>query len=207
MIISESQTYETAPAGVHVSRLIRIVDLGTQPGEYKGKPTKSHKLLFTWEQLGEERSSDGNPFTNSRRLTASLSEKATLRAMIGQWRGKSLTDEEVKAGFDVKKLLGAYCLLNLTETERDGKTYMNIASVMPLPKGMPKPEGVNALQLFDLSKPDWNIYDTLGERLQATIAASPEYQAAQGWGKADTPTTTAPSAPSGETFQEDDIPF
>ncbi len=204
MIISASENdFEAAPAGVHVACLFRITDLGTQIGDYQGKPTKSRKLMFTWELLGDERMKDGKPFVISRRLTASLSEKAALRAMIGQWRGKALTDDEVKAGFDVKKLLGAYCLLNVTETERDGKTYMNIASVMPLPKGMPQPPGVNPLQLFDLAAPDWNIFDTLSKRTQDAIAASPEYQAAQGWGQPE----HAPTTPANAEAFGDDLPF
>jgi hypothetical protein len=206
MIISASQTFESAPAGVHTARLYRLVDLGTQTGDYQGKPTKARKLLLSFELLGDERMQDGKPFTISRRFTASLGEKAALRAFINQWRGRALSEDEIRAGYDVKKLLGASCLLNATESERDGKTYMNIASVMPLPKGMPKPEGVNELQLFDLSKPDWNIYDTLGERLQATIAASPEYQAAQGWGEPDKPKPAPTSPANGEAF-DDDIGF
>jgi len=210
MIISaSSNSFESAPAGVHTARLVRLTDLGTQAGEYQGKPTKARKLMLTFELLSEDRMNDGKPFAISRRFTASLSEKAALRGFINQWRGKALTDDEVKAGFDVNKLLGAYCLLNVTETERDGKTYMNIASVMPLPKGMPKPEGVNPLQLFDLAKPDWNVFDGLSERIKDTIMTSPEYQAAQGWGDSDKPKTTAASTPptNGEAFGEDDIPF
>jgi len=210
MILTESQTFETAEAGVVVARAIHIYDLGTQTSTYEGKETKARKLLLGFENLGEERRNDGSPFVHARRVTASLSPKATLRAMIGQWRGKALTDDEVKAGFDIKKLLGVYCLLNLTEVEKDGKTYLNIAGISPLPKGMPKPEGVSALQLFDLNKPDWELYDTLGERIQAQIAASPEYHAAQGWGQPDPdPKTAAASTPpaNGEAFGEDDIPF
>ena len=180
MIISAQTAFESAAAGVYPARLYRLLDLGTQTGDYQGKPTKARKLLLSFELLGDERMADGKPFTISRRFTASLSDKAALRAFINQWRGKALSDDEVKA-FDVSKLLGAYGFVNLTESTRDGKSYTNIASISPLPKGMPKPEGVNALQLFDLSAPDWNVFEALGERLQEQIASSPEYQAAQGW--------------------------
>ncbi|MEW5838361.1 MAG: phage replication initiation protein, NGO0469 family [Pseudomonadota bacterium] len=209
MIISASQTFESAPAGVYPARLFRILDLGTQAGDYQGKPTKARKLLLSFELLGEERMSDGKPFCISRRFTASLSDKAALRAFINQWRGKALTDDEVKA-FDLSKMLGAYGFLNLTEATRDGKTYTNIASISPLPKGMPKPEGVNALTLFDMSKPDWSVFDTLGERLQVQIAASPEYHALQGWGDPTPATNTAPKthAPAADAAEfGDDIPF
>lgn len=200
MIISASQTFESAAAGVYPARLYRLIDLGTQTGDYQGKPTKARKLLLSFELLGEDRMTDGKPFTISRRFTASLSDKAALRRFINQWRGKALNDDEVKA-FDTSKLLGVYGFVNLTESTRDGKTYTNIASISPLPKGMPKPEGVNALQLFDLSAPDWSVFEALGERLQEQIAASPEYQAAQGW--EDTTNTTTNNAAS----LDDDIAF
>jgi len=208
MILTASKTFESAPAGVYAARLFRLIDMGTQTGDYQGKPTIARKLLLSFELLGDDRMQDGNPFVISRRFTASLSSKAALRAFINQWRGKALTDEEVQAGYDVNKLLGQYGFLNLTETERDGKTYTNIASISPLPKGMPKPEGVNAPQMFDLDQPDWELFDTLSESLKAQIAVTPEYIALQGWGDSDKPKTPAASTPSAndETF-EDDIPF
>lgn len=167
-------TFEAAPAGVHIARLWRIVDLGTQTTDYQGKQTASRKLLLSFELLGDDRMSDGRPFTISRRFTASLSDKAALRAFIEQWRGRRFTDAELAEGFDVARLLGQYGLLNLTETERNGNAYTNIASISPLPKGMPKPEGVNAPVMFDLSNPDWNVFDGLSERLKEHIAASPD---------------------------------
>jgi hypothetical protein len=209
MILTASQTFETAPAGVYPARLYRLIDLGTQAGDYQGKPTKARKLLLSFELLGEDRMTDGKPFSISRRFTASLSDKAALRAFINQWRGKALNDEEVKA-FDMSKMLGAYGFLNLVEASKDGKTYTNIASISTIPKGMPKPKGVNALQLFDMGKPDWNVYDTLGERLQEQIAASPEYQALQGWGEpqaANTAPRKPTAAPADTAEFGDDIPF
>ena len=123
MILTNSQTFEAAPAGLHPARLYRLIDLGTQTGDYQGKPTKARKLLLSFELLGEDKMSDGKPFSISRRFTASLSDKAALRAFINQWRGKSLTDDEVKQGYDISRLMGQYGFLNLSESERDGKTY------------------------------------------------------------------------------------
>lgn len=179
ILTATSSDFEMPPAGVHPARLFRIVDLGTQAGDYQGKPTTARKVLLSFELLGDERMQDGSPFAISRRFTASLGEKAALRAFINQWRGKALTDDEIKAGFDMKRLLGAPCMLNVTETEREGKTYANIASISPVPKVLHVQEGVNRPEMFDLSTPDWGIFDRLSERLQQTIAASPEYAAAK----------------------------
>lgn len=177
ILTSTASSYESAPSGVHPARLYRLVDLGTQHTDYQGQAKQSRKLLLTYELLGDERMSDGKPFAISRRFTASLSDKAALRAFLEQWRGKAFTDAELSQGFDLKRLLGQFCLLNLTESERDGRHYTNIASISPLPKGMPKPEAVNDAQLFDLNAPDWSVFEQLSERLQEQIAASPEYKA------------------------------
>ena len=64
------------------------------------------------------------PLTVSRTFTVSLHEKANLRKFLSAWRGRDFTTEEAKA-FDVSKLLGAYCMVNVTESETNGKTYSN----------------------------------------------------------------------------------
>jgi len=204
MKIAASSPFTATPTGAFPARLIKIIDLGTQSGSYQGQDKSAHKIMMTFELLGEERMDDGRPFAISQRFTASMHEKASLRKFIGQWRGRSLSNEEVVSGFDIDKLLGVYALINVSESERDGKTYTNIGSIMPLPKGMPKPEGVNPLQLFDLTKPDWALFETLSERLKETITASPEYQAAQGWGDSDKSKTTASDS---NAFDDESIPF
>jgi len=177
ILTASSSSFESAPSGVHPARLYRIVDMGTQTSEYQGQTKHQRKLSLSFELLGDERMADSKPFTISRRFTASLSDKAALLAFIVQWRGKAFTDEDLARGFDLKRLLGQACLLNLTETERDGKHYTNIASISPLPKGMPRPDGVNDVQLFDLNVPDWDVFEQLSERMREQIASSPEYQA------------------------------
>lgn len=183
MIITASQTdYENPPAGVHPARCYRLIDLGTQKSTFQGETKSTRKLLLSFELLSEEpteRMSDGRPFSVSRRFTQSLGDKAALRKFIESWRGRAFTPEELAQGFDISRILGAYGLVNLVQTERDGREYVNIASISPLPKTMPKPTGENEPILFDLSKPDWAVFDTLSDRLKEQISESPEYQAAR----------------------------
>jgi len=200
LITAQATDFENPPAGVHAARCYRLIDLGSQKSTYQGETKTARKLLLSFELLSDdptERMSDGRPFTVSRRFTQSLGDKAALRHFVESWRGRAFTPEELAQGFDVNKLLGAHAFLNLVETEREGRDYTNIASISPLPKGMTKPEGVNAVQLFDLSAPDWAVFEGLGDRLKEQISASPEYKAA---------TQTKPPA-SSDTFNDDDIPF
>jgi hypothetical protein len=80
----------------------------------------------------------GKPFMVSKFYTLSLNEKASLRKDLQSWRGKPFTEEELK-GFDVEKLIGANCLLNIVEYEKlDKSSGTKIAAIMPLTKGMQK---------------------------------------------------------------------
>lgn len=180
MLLTDSgNTFEAAPAGVHPARLFRILDLGTQESTYQGQIKHGRKIMLSFELLGDDRMSDGKPFTISRRFTASLGEKSALRPFLESWRGKRYQPDELRAGLRLDKMLAQHCLLTLIESERDGKTYTNISGISNLPKSMPKPEGINPPQLFDLAAPDWNVFDALSDKMAGTILMSPEGQAAQ----------------------------
>lgn len=201
LTVAENQTatFELPPAGPTAARCSRLIDLGSQESEFNGERKMQRKLLLTWE-LAEARA-DGTPFTVSRRFGLSLHEKSSLRAFLQSWRGRPFTPEEL-AGFDLRKLLGAPCLLNLMHAERAGKQYANIASITPLPKGMTAP-GLSADPVvFDID--DRQTHPALlglSESLQATIEQAPEWKAHAGG--------DAKREPAGEAFPdlEDDIPF
>lgn len=174
---SSGGSFEKAPVGVHVARCYRVIDLGTQETNWQGQAKKAHKCLIGWELLGDARMSDGRPFSVSQRYTVSLHPKSQLRQHLEAWRGRPFTPEE-EARFDLSKVLGAYCLLNIVH---DGE-YANIASIMPLVAGMAKPDPVNAEFSFDLDNPDMHTFNTFSDGLKATIQKSPEWKASQGQG-------------------------
>jgi hypothetical protein len=108
---------------------------------WAGQTKQQHKVRIVW-QIDEAMPDDGKRFIVQKRYTLSLHEKSNLRKELEAWRGRSFTDEEL-AGFDLEKLIGVNCFLNVVHTTKDGKTYANIASIMPLKKGMVRmePEG------------------------------------------------------------------
>jgi len=182
--------FKRVPAGVHIGRCYSLIDLGTQKVDFQGDIKNQHKILVRWELFGEDEDGapltidiDGQtrPMTISKRYTLSLSNKARLRQDLESWRGRSFTDEEAK-GFDVSKLLGAYCLVNVTHNDTNGKTYSNVASLTPLPGAMKhaKPEPVHANQIFDLDNPDMDLFGSFHEKLQDTIRESAEWLAHHG---------------------------
>lgn len=177
--------FKKVPPGVYVARCFSLIDMGTQitDGQYGQK--EQHKIRIGFEVFGEDDNGvaltinmDGKemPMTISKTYTMSLHEKAGLRKDLAAWRSRDFTEEEAK-GFDISKLLGVYCMLNVTTSENNGKTYTNIAGITPLPQALKnaKPEGVHTLIAFDLDNPDWAVFQGFYEKLQDTIKQSPEF--------------------------------
>ena len=198
--------YTPPPEGMHIARCYRLIDLGTQPKSYQGQPKgEARKIMASWELLGEDRMTDGKPFTISKSWFLSMHEKASLRKDLESWRGKAFTPDE-EGSFDVSKLLGAYCLLNIVqETGQDGGTFTKIKAITPLIKGMPKPEPVNQTFIFDADEPDMDAFEKFSDKMKETIRGCREWRARKSGGK---PATTA-TAPAGSGFDDmdDDIPF
>ena len=202
-----ASNYTPPPAGMHVARCYRLIDLGTQPKSYQGQPKgEARKIMASWELLGDERMEDGKPFTISKSWFLSMHEKASLRKDLESWRGKAFTAEEENS-FDVAKLLGAYCLLNIVqEAGQDGQVYTKIKAITPMLKGMPKPEPVNQNFIFDADDPDMEAFSKFSDKMKETINNCREWRARRAGGKPAT-TATAPAQGSGFDDMDDDIPF
>lgn len=204
MNVSDSggKEFEQAPAGTHVARCVRLIDLGTQFGEYQGKPTSARKIVVQWElpnALMTEGEFAGKPFLVGKWYTASIGEKANLRKDLVNWRGREFTEEELK-GFDVKKLLGVACMLSLTPNEK-GK--VRVTGLMKLPQGTTCPPQINPNVYFSLERDEFKqaTFDALAEFWQTEIKKSPEWADLQGKG--------GPVKTAAQTIaeMEDDIPF
>ena len=178
--------FKRVPHGAYIGRCYSLVDLGTQltTGQYGEK--MQHKIRIGWELFGEDENGqpltidvEGKemPLTITKGYTVSLHEKSGLRRDLAAWRGKDFTAEEAM-GFDVSKLIGAYCMVNVTITETGGKTYSNVAGLTPLPGALKnaKPSPVHENIMFDLDKPDMKVFSGFHEKLQDAIKKSPEWQ-------------------------------
>lgn len=179
--------FKRVPAGVYIGRCYSLVDLGTQTSNGQYGEKHQHKIRVAWELFGEDENGqpltidvDGKemPMTISKSYTVSLHEKAGLRKDLSAWRGRDFTDEEAKA-FDVSKLIGAYCMVNVTTSENNGKTYSNVGGLTPLPSALKnaKPAPVHGHVLFNLDEPNMAVFATFHEKLQEVIKSSPEWEA------------------------------
>lgn len=183
--------FELPAAGAVIGRCYMVADLGTQDASFKGTPKKAHKILISWELA--ELMDDGRPFAISSRYTLSLFDQAVLRGHLESWRGRSFTADELN-GFDVKNVLGAYCMLSIVHNAEGDRTYANVKGIMPVPKGMEKFQPANKNVYFDIDTGDIN---TLPEWVQNVVKKSDEWKAKG----------SAPTALKALAEMDDDIPF
>lgn len=199
------------PAGTHLARCYKLIDLGTQHDEYLGKPKIQQKVMLYWE-LPNERAvfkdgGDEQPYSISKEYTASLGEKANLRHDLEGWRGRAFTEEELK-GFDLKNVVGHPCLITVVHKKsRDGKkTYDQVSSVAAIPRDsktkkptMDVPKAENATVVYDIADGENNVFAELPEWIQKKIKECEE------WNGSGKPT-------GGESYHDpdpdsEDIPF
>ena len=204
MIISDNtKEFKIAPAGNHMARLYSVIDLGHQATEWAGETKIMHKVVLTWELHGDDdagqplQTDDKKPLIVSKRYTVSLGDQARLRQDLESWSNKKMSPEDRK-NFDLKALLGKFCMVNITHSE-DGK-YANISGISPVPSALRnvQPEGVNPINHFWLAEFDQAKYDALPKYYKEKIAESSEWRG-QKQREAD--------EPKAENTNLDDIPF
>lgn len=175
--------FEIVPAETTLAVCITVADLGLQRQEWKGQERIRPQIALVWE-LPKLRMEDGRPFVISKVYTASLSEKANLRKDLKAWRGKDLSEAEIKEGYDFKKLLGQWCSLSIAHTEKDGKTYANISSIAQLMKElMPvakETEVYNEPICYDLDEPDEEsfakLFPWIQDKINSRVVSEEEWE-------------------------------
>jgi len=198
---SESN-FKPVPAGSHLARCYRIIDLGTQKVEWQGNVKHQRKIMVQFEVHGQDDDGyelvtlKGEPMTISKNYTLSLGENSGLRKDLKSWRKRDFTPEELK-GFELKNILGQWCMLTVTVSPgKDGRDYTNISAINPVHasvKSAGLPPYFNKAEMFSIDDPDIDLFNSFGEKLKARISNSPEWQSR---GKKHAPMA-----------EDDDIPF
>lgn len=203
MIISDTtKEFKIAPAGNHLARLYSCIDLGHQSVIWNGDTKIMHKVVLTWELHGEDengeklQTEDGKPLIVSKRYTVSLGDQSTLRKDLESWSGKKMTAEDRK-NFDMKNLLGKFCMLSVVHSE-DGK-YANVSTISAVPTALRNslPEAINPVTHFWLQEYDQAKYDALPKYYKEKIAESSEWRGKQKREQED----------AANPMPDDDIPF
>ena len=192
-IISErpTNTRTLTPKGAHVAKCITVIDLGTGPETWKEETKIQRKINVTWalpkcliEIDGEQK-----PMTISKKYTASMDPKATLRKHVDSWI--SLKPSEVSK-FDPENLLNKEALVTVTHYEKaTGDQGATVSAVSSLPEGLEVPEIDLESWTFDPSEPRKN-WDKLRDWQRERVAISHEYKAAKANGKTEDETDSIP---------------
>ncbi len=136
LILKDTGDFKLSPAGQHHAVCVDVIDKGLVAVEWEGKKRTQHKCRIVWEI--DALMEDGKTrYTAGRQFTASLGEKAALRAFLEAWRGRPFTEDEL-SGFDTEQLIGINALIQIVHTKKGDRTYDNINSIMKLVKGMEK---------------------------------------------------------------------
>jgi len=158
-----------------------MIHLGTSEHTFEKDTKILNKVRLVWEIPGETYTYTKDDeeietcFMIGKDYTLSMHSKSSLRKDLKSWRGKDFTDEEAKA-FDITKLLGVGCMLNVLHKTSGENTYANISSIATLPKGMKAPAQVNDTFEFNFTD-KFEEFTNLPEWLQNKVVESDEYKA------------------------------
>jgi hypothetical protein len=178
-----STNFEPMATGNYPARCYSMVHIGTVDEIILGTQKTLNKVRITWElptELKVFKEENGEqPQVISKEFTLSMHEKATLRGFLKNWRGKDFSEEEAKA-FDIEKLIGAPCMLNITHKKsKDGtKTYAEIGSISTMPKGFLCPPQINKSFVWTYEDFDIEKFNALPDYLKAKMINSVEYKQA-----------------------------
>lgn len=205
-----SEEFEQIPAGVYLARCYKMIDIGTQTTHSaKFGDKEVHQVIISWELLQDD---DGKPvfmedgkriFSVSKKYTLSMNKKANMRKDLDSWRGIPFTEAEA-AEFDITKLLGKFCKLQVVHNQTGDKTYSNVATLMNTKKEAP---GVNDIVGFSIDEPDMAVFNELPQWLQDKIRESAEWDDdAEVDSETDAKATEAPTEDDGK-IDIRDVPF
>jgi len=213
------------PTGTHIARCYSVVDLGTHDSEWQGQKRRKHSIRISWE-LPNETADFGKgkpePFSVHKNYALSLSDKATLRQDLENWRGRPFSDDELKA-FDVASIIGVPCMVTVVHEVKPTATYANVTAVTSVPKipgpngksvAMPVPDQFNPSLEYSIETHDDAAFANLPDFMKEQIQSSYEWKTRQtvlaGGGAASEPERPEQeweAGPLQESIEDDNVPF
>jgi hypothetical protein len=143
-------SFAPCPEGLHQAVCVDVVDLGIQKSAFGER----HKVEIRWQV--DETDDRGRRFELRKWYTLSLHEKSNLRKDLECWRGRKFTEEELK-GFDLERLLGVNCQLQVIHNISDeGRTYDNVQAIVPHNSKLPKISAQDYTRQKDRAKQQGN---------------------------------------------------
>jgi|SRR5688572_5836796 len=169
----EESSFTPVSEGLHQAICSAVVDLGMQPGSAL-YPNPKRQVYLRFDCLDEdvEFERDGQKVKGPARCgatyTLSLADKSKLRPLLESWRGKKFTEVELE-GFDISKLLGVPCQIQVLHTHKGNNVYANVQTIVPFPKGVQKPAQPEDAVIYSPSEHDAKSFERLPQWLQKKI--------------------------------------
>lgn len=168
------------PVGNHSGRCFSVVDLGTHTttGQYGTKTNR--KIRIAWEFPEEthifDKEKGPEPFMVSKTYNFVLGDKSALLNDLQAWRGQPFTEAELET-FELRKLLGQVCMVQVTQQNKGDKTYANVEAITTMPKKFKElmPAPVNAPVYYELDMGQGATFQSLPEFLRKQILKCNEW--------------------------------
>lgn len=180
---NEAPKRELIPASNYAARCYQMIHIGTVQENVMGEMKTMNKVRIGWELPTELRvfneEKGEQPLVISEEFTLSMHEKSNLRKVLASWRGKDFSEDEAKC-FDITKLIGAPCMLNIIHKpskSNPSNIFAKIGSVSPVPKGLKVPEQINPTFVLEYDKFSWDKFNTLPDFIKTKMQGSLEYAA------------------------------
>lgn len=203
-----NQAIEIIPAGNYVARCYSMIHIGTVSNTYGNDVKLQNRVLISWElpTLLYEHEEKEYPSIISKEYTLTMGSKGNLRKDLESWRGKAFTEAEAD-DFDLTKLLGAACMLNIIHktSQTSGNAYANISSISRVPEGLTCPQAMKEVYEFNYDdKFSTQAVEIMPEFIRNKVMSSQEYLAKIS-GSEEQPPQDVPEMSQGEP--DDDLPF
>ena len=126
-LVIKPKSYEQMTEGLHNVTITKVEDLGLQETNFGTKDRA--RIVFT---AADQKDKEGKAVDIFMTVTKSLHSKSQL--------GKLLAALKVPVGaeFDLNDVVGLKCQIVVGHNEKDGKTYANVTSVIPITKKAPE---------------------------------------------------------------------
>jgi hypothetical protein len=166
---ARSSSVEVPTAQPHLSRIVRIVNLGLQPGfEWAGEVIEpDYKIEFTFE-VCDENMRDGRPFFVSKEVNNKDSDKATLYLWMTAV-GESCNN--------IDKSLGKAVMMT-PKIKKSGWPTVETVAGLPAVMQSSVAELVNEPVFFDFTEdePDMETWDKLYDKEKDKIMKALDFQ-------------------------------
>ena len=187
------------------ARCFGMINTGTYEDTYKGQTQTANKVWLWFEIPSEMRVFDEAKGEQPKSVNVSfnfvLTKTCKLTKFLESWRGKAFEDEE-RTNFDMLKLLGAPCVLEVGPNALG--TREDIFSIKKMPKHFVDPDTgekvempaqINPSRVIDFDNLDHETLEWLPDFLKERVKSSEEYQAVCG------------QVPSAEEDNDESVPF